>query len=351
LDKWFILKVTPEGSAAIYERLISEPLPTILMPYKPVREEIYRKNGKHQVALIRVDDKREGIMEAFKMLGGLGKLTDGVKGEIVIKPNGNTDDAYPRNTSADAVRFIAEELLEIGFPASKICVGECSGRFRGFPTKDTLENMGIKGVVDDLGINIAYFEEEEWVYIKPPKSVAWPEGIKIPKRIYDAERVILTPILKLHRTPLFSIALKLPVGFIDPVMREWLHNNQNENFINKMIDLSLCFTGDLIVTDAMKFYPSRPGAYNELAEPGLIVVGSNSVAADAVAVCIMKMHKANRLEEASVRDHLSFVIGEERGIGSSKGEDITLLTKDLVGDLGFKDTVNFIEKELSYERK
>jgi len=345
------LKVTPEGSAAIYEKLIKEPIPASSVPYKPLREEIYKKNGRHQVALIRTNDKREGMREAFRMLGGLSRLTDGVNGEILIKPNGNTDDAYPRNTSSEAVRLIAEELIASGFPASRICVGECSGRFRGFPTRDTLENMGIKAAAEELGINIAYFEEEEWVHIKPPKSIAWPQGIKIPKRVYEAERVILTPILKPHRTPLFSIALKLPVGIIDPVMREWLHNNQNENFINKMIDLNLCFTGDLIVTDAMKFYPSKPGAFNELAEPGLIIVGSNSVAADAVAVCLMKMYKANRLEDAPIREHLSFVIGEERGIGSSSGKDITLLTKDLVGDVGFRDTVNFIEKELAYERK
>ncbi|MBN1682815.1 DUF362 domain-containing protein [Candidatus Bathyarchaeota archaeon] len=345
------MKVTPEGSAEIYERLIREPLPAIEVPHKPLRHEIYSLNSKHQVALIRTNDKREGIKEAFHMFGGLSKLIHGVKGEVIIKPNGNTDDAYPRNTSSDAVRFIAEELIASGFQASKICVGESSGRFRGFPTRHTLENMGIKAVADELGINTAYFEEEEWIQIKPPKSVAWPHGIKIPKRIYDAERIILTPILKTHRTPLFSIALKLPVGIIDPVMREWLHNNQNENFINKMIDLSLCFTGDLIVTDAMKFYPSRPRAFNEIAEPGLIIVGSNSVAADAVAVCVMKMHKANRLEETPVREHLSFVVGEERGIGSSKGKDIMLLTKDLVGDSKFKDTVNFIEKELAYERK
>ncbi len=320
------------------------------MPYKPLREEIYMKNSRHQVAVIRTNDRLEGMREAFRMVGGLNRLTVGVKGEILIKPNGNTDDAYPRNTSAEAVRFIAEELITSGFPASRICVGECSGRFRGFPTRDTLENMGIKAVAEELGINIAYFEEEEWVHIKPPKSIAWPEGIKIPKRVYEAERVILTPILKTHRTPLFSIALKLPVGVIDPVMREWLHNNQNENFVNKMIDLNLCYTGDLIVTDAMKFYPSKPGALNDLAEPGLIILGSNSVAADAVAVCIMKMHKAIRLEETPVREHLSLVVGEERGIGSSRDKNITLLTKDLVGDSGFRDTVSFIEKELAYER-
>ena len=43
--------------------------------------------------------------------------------------------------------------------------------------------------------------------VHPSKSVAWPDGIKIPKRIYDADLVILTPIMRPHRTPVFTIAL------------------------------------------------------------------------------------------------------------------------------------------------
>ena len=250
-------------------------------------------------------------------LGGLKRLCEGVKGEIIIKPNCNTDDPFPRNTSPETVRLIAEGLIDSGFPASKICVGDASGRFRGFPSRHTIENMGIKAVADELGIQVGYFEEEEWVTVNPPKSVAWPMGIRIPKRIYDADRVILTPVMRPHRTPIFTIALKLPVGIIDPVAREWLHNNQNENFINKMIDLSLTFTPDLIVTDGMKLYTSRPPTMDEVVAPGILIVGSNSVAADAVAACIMKQHKAHSMESTPVRDHLSFVIGEERGIGSS----------------------------------
>jgi uncharacterized protein (DUF362 family) len=342
--------VTPKSSAAVYERLIKEPIDAPAVSYRSRRPEIYKRNGKHVVSLIRTNDRVTGFKEAFKLIGGLKRLSDGVKGEIIIKPNCNTDDPFPRNTSHETVRIIAEGLIGAGFPASKICVGDTSGRFRGLPTRYTIENMGIKAVADNLGIQVGYLEEEEWVTVNPPKGVAWPMGIRIPKRIYDAERVILTPVMRPHRTPIFTIALKLPVGLIDPVAREWLHKNQNENFINKMIDLSLIFTADLIVTDGMKFYPSRPPTMDEVVAPGIVIVGSNSVAADAVAAYIMKQHKAHRMESTPVREHQSFVIGEERGIGSSNLSDIELITRNLTDDNTFEDTVNLVKEELSYKR-
>lgn len=342
--------VTPEGSAAVYEKLIKEPIDAPLVPYKHMRTETYTTNGKHTVAIVRTNDRVEGFKEAFRLIGGLSKLCKGVKGEIIIKPNCNTDDPFPRNTSHETVRVIAEGLIDTGFPADRICVGDASGRFRGLPTRYTIENMGIKAVADELGIQVGYFEEEEWVTVKPPKSVAWPDGIRIPKRIYEADRVILTPIMRPHRTPIFTIALKLPVGLIDPVAREWLHFNQNENFINKMIDLNLTFTADFVATDGMKFYTGRPPTFDEMASPGIVIVGSNSVASDAVAVCLMKQHKAHRMEDLPIREHLSFKVGEERGIGSSSLSKIELVARNLAGDPAFDDTVNFVKKELAYER-
>jgi uncharacterized protein (DUF362 family) len=345
------MKVTPEISAAVYDSLLKEPILGPIAPLKVRRKEIYAKESKHVVTIVRTDDRGKGLTEAFTLMGGLEKFVRGTKGEIIIKPNCNTDDPFPRNSSHKTIRCIAQGLINAGVEPERICVGDTSGRYRGLPTRYTIENMGIKRVADELGIQIGYFEEEEWVTVYPKESVAWPDGIKIPKRIYEADRVILTPIMRPHRTPIFTIALKLPVGLIDPVGREWLHRNQNENFINKMIDLSLTFSADLIVTDGMQFYTGKPPTFSEVVSPGIVIVGSNSVAADAVAVCIMKRYKAHRMEEVPVREHLSFVIGEERGIGSSDIKNIELLSSNLAGDPEFDDLLDFINNELSYERK
>ncbi|MDP6457751.1 MAG: DUF362 domain-containing protein [Candidatus Bathyarchaeota archaeon] len=344
------MKNTHEESDAEYHRLIQDPIPGPLVPFKPLRSEVHSRNGKHTVAIVRSDDRREGIREAYRLMGGLGKMTDGVQGEIIIKPNCNTDDAFPRNSHHETVRVIAEELIETGYPADKICVGDMSGRYRGLPTRNTIEEMGIKAVADDLGIQVGYFEEEEWVTVKPPGSISWPDGIKIPRRIHEAGRVILTPVMRPHRSPIFTIALKLCVGLIDPVGREWLHWNKNQDLMNRMIDINLAFSTDLVVTDAQKFFIDKGPAHNVMAEPGLTIVGSNRVAADAVAVCIMKQHNSHRMEDTPVREHTSFTLGEDRGLGSSSIEDIELLSSNLEEDILFGDVVSQVREELSYQR-
>jgi len=57
------------------------------------------------------------------------------------------------------------------------------------------------------------------------------------------------------------------------------------------------------------------------------------------------------MEEIPVREHSSFTLGEERGLGSSSIEDIVLMSSNLAGDPGFEDVVTQVKKELSYQRK
>jgi uncharacterized protein (DUF362 family) len=340
------MKNTHEGSMEVYDNLIKNPIKAALVPNKPPRDELYAINKKHSIVLVRSDDREAGIREAFRIIGGLKKLTDGVKGEIIIKPNCNTDDPYPRNSYHGTVKLIAKGLIETGFPADKICVGDMSGRYRGLPTKNTMKEMGIQNVAEELGIQVGCFEEEDWVTVNPPKNISWPDGITIPKRVHEAGRVILTPIMRPHRTPIFTIGMKLGVGLLEPVGRDWLHWNKNADFMNRLVDLNLAFSTDLVVTDAMKFFTGGGPVHNVMAEPGLILMGSNRIATDAVAVCIMKQNKSRRMADVPVREHLTFTLGEDRGIGSSCIDDIELRTSNLAGDPDFDNVVNNIKEEL-----
>jgi uncharacterized protein (DUF362 family) len=341
------LKNTHEESMAVYDRLVKNPIPGPLVPYKGQRSELYSNGKKHKVVIIRTEDRQLGINEGIKLIGGASSLVKDIKKEVIIKPNCNTDDPFPRNSHAETVRVIAENLINSGLPADKICVGDASGRYRGLPTRNTIKEMGIKKVADELGINVGYFEEEEWVTVKPPNASAWPDGVKIPKRIYEADRVILTPIVRPHRSPYFTINLKLGVGLLDPVGREWLHWNKNQDFMNRMVQLNLAFSTDLCVTDVMKFYTGKPPVHDDMVEPGIIIVGSNRVATDAVAVCLMKQYGASRLAGIPVREHLSFTLSEEKDMGSSHIKDIDLIVSNMSDDDKFDDRVNQIREELS----
>ena len=338
------MEITNEGSMALYNQLLKDPPKGPTVPFKPLRLNAYTENEKDLVAIVRADDRSNGIKEAISLLGGLGPIVEGVRGEFLIKPNCNTDDPYPRDTHPKAFRAIAENLLGAGVPAGRIVLGETSGRARGLPTRNTLENLGMLEVADELDLEVCCFEEDEWVTVKPPGASAWPEGIKIPRRVYDAERVILTPIMRPHSSATFTISLKLAVGMLDSVGREWLHDGHAHH--EKVVDLNLTYSADLVIADATKILVDKELTPGKAAEPGIIIASGSRVASDAVSVALMRLHGVDRVMERTVWEHEQFKIAKNRELGPSGLEGIALRTSNLAGDPGFEETVTGILNEL-----
>lgn len=100
-------EVTHRGSMEIYNRMLAYPPEGPEVPFKPHRPDAYSVDGRSVVALVRSDDRAEGIREAIRLVGGLDPIVEGANGEILIKPNCNTDNPFPRNTHPDTVRAIA----------------------------------------------------------------------------------------------------------------------------------------------------------------------------------------------------------------------------------------------------
>ena len=339
------MKVTHEGSMKIYRKMAESPRETLNVPMKPRRESLYRPNDKSQIALVKTKERASGILESLRLLGGLERLVEGVDGEIIIKPNCNTDDPYPRDTHPDTVRTIAEALITAGADPSQIVVGDMSGRFRGLPTRATMENLGIKTVAEELGLGLAYFEEEDWIRVQPPNTEFWPDGIPIPRRIYDAERLIFTPILRSHTTATFTCAMKLGVGLIDAKARDWLHNG--EWHVEKLQEINTAYCVDLVVSDAMKINTGHGTDPEHEVNPNLIIASDNIVANDAVAVALMRMYNTVRVREMPVWDHSQFREASRLGLGSLDLDDIALKTSNLYGDSSFDELVDKIKTELS----
>ena len=338
------MDVTNEGSMALYNRLLKDPQEGPVASWKPLRPNAYTEKGKDLVAIVRSDDRSSGINEAISLLGGLRPIVEGVKGEFLIKPNCNTDDPYPRDTHPGTVRAIAESLIGAGVPAGRIVLGETSGRARGLPTRHTMENLGMLEVAEELGLEVCCFEEEEWVTVKPPRAAVWPDGIKVPRRVYDAERVILAPIMRPHSTATFTISLKLAVGMLDSVGREWLHDGHAHH--EKAVDLNLAYSADLVIADATKILVNKALTPGKAAEPGIIIASGSRVASDAVSVALMRLHGVDRVLERPVWEHEQLKVAISRDLGPSGLEGIALRTSNLAGDPGFEETVTGIEREL-----
>lgn len=338
------MKVTHKSSMKLYRELIDNPKKAKVVPSRGGHEDPYRTNSRNVVAIVRSEERSSGVLNAIELLGGFEPMLKGVDGEILLKPNCNTDDPYPRDTHHETIRTLATSLIKAGAEPGQIVVGDMSGRGRGLPTRVTIENLGIKGVADDLGLKLAYFEEEDWVNLNPKDSHAWPDGIRIPKRVYEADRVILTPILRSHSTATFTVGMKLGVGLIDALGREWLHNG--DDFYRKMMEINLAFNTDFILADAMKMN-TGPRTYPEdEVEPGIIIASNNIVSSDAISVALMKYYDTYRVKDICIREHEQFALARELGLGSSDPDSMIIKTRNLAGDPEFDEIISQIKASL-----
>jgi uncharacterized protein (DUF362 family) len=263
---------------------------------------------------------------------------------VLIKPNCNTDDPYPRDTHYDTIRTIAELLIESGVSPRNITVGDMSGRARGLPTRATMENLGITEVAEDLGINISYFDEEDWVTVMPNKSEWWPKGLKIPRTVYEADRVIFTPILRSHTTATFTCSLKLCVGLIDAEERDWLHNG--ENFYEKLMDINLAYQVDMVIADSLKMNTGLRTDPEDEVEPRIITASNNMVASDAISVALMQRYGTVRVVDYKTQEQIQFILANKLGLGKADLSEIELLKHDMTQDNGYTELIDFIKSEL-----
>jgi uncharacterized protein (DUF362 family) len=327
-----------------FKRLLGTPRNYQRVPRKSLRPDFYSFYSKSRVALVHTNDRSEGIKEAFRLMGGISPLIKGVKGDILIKPNCNHDIPFPRNTHPETVRFIAEELIVGGFDPKNIVIGDMSGIYRGLPSRTTMKNLGLIELAEELNTQISFFEEEEWVLVDDTGRGAWPNGIKIPRKVYEAERIIMTPILRPHTSAAFSMTMKLPVGIMDLDDRQFLHNG--ERFYEKLIGFNSAFSIDLSVIDGLKCYIDRGPNFNKMVEPGVIIVGSNRVATDIVAVGVMKYFKAYGLDSKPILEHKQIFLAEKYGL-KNKEQNIDLQINNMTDDKNFEKMTVLIEKELS----
>lgn len=336
--------VTSENSMKLYREMAANPPLAPKMPMKQWHLDPYLKEDKNLVSIVHTEDRENGIRKAVELIGGVEPMIKGLKGNVLIKPNCNTDDPYPRDTHHDTIKTIAELLMEAGVKPANITVGDMSGRARGLPTRATMENLGITKVAEELGLNISYFDEEEWVTVEPRKAKWWPKGLKIPKTVYEADRIIFSPILRSHTTATFTCSLKLGVGLIDAEERDWLHNG--EDFYEKMIDINLAYQVDMVIADALRMNTGFSTDPEDEVAPRIITASNNMVASDAISAALMQRYGTVRVVDFNTQDQLQFKLAEKLGLGKANLSGIELLEQDMIQVKRYSELIEYIKTEL-----
>jgi len=334
---------TVQSSKEIFQKAAAEAKNALEVECKSLRSNVCVENHRSLVALVRMENRVRGIEEALRLIGGIVPAIENLdEGYVLVKPNCNSHDPFPASTHPDTVRLILKLLLEAGLKKEQIVIGDMSGP-AWLPTEATMKKNGILDVAREFGVRVSFFENEEWLWVKPEKASSWPEGFRIAKTAYNASRIISLPCLKTHQFGgVFTLSLKNSVGLINPADRTILHQKSGY----RIAEINLAYTTDLIILDGLKCFVSGGPSHGKEVSSGVIIAGSDRVAVDAVGVAVLKFYEAEGIAGVNVKNQEQLKRAAEIGIGHLNANMIALKTSNLTTDNKFNDLVKFVKRQL-----
>jgi uncharacterized protein (DUF362 family) len=270
-----------------------------------------------------MEDRAKGIAAALKLIS----FPSPTGKKVLIKPNFNTADPAPGSTHNDVLRQLVQEMKSRG--ASRLTIGDSCGPGN---TKAILEQKGIPALSQELGFDVVNFDElpaDGWVHCNPPGS-HWKNGFNLARPVVEAEYLLWTCCLKTHQFGgVHSLSLKLAVGVVEKkVLFPEMHGSQDH--MRRMIaELNYGFKPQLIVMDGVDIFVDGGPMTGTLAKPGIIVVGTDRIAIDAVGLAVLKNHGANdAIMSKKIFEHEQVARAVELGLGAKSAEQIEIVTGD-----------------------
>jgi uncharacterized protein (DUF362 family) len=278
----------------------------------------FSEDGRFKVSRVDAsDDLKESILRAVELIGGFKKVIE--PGDTVtMKPNLNTADPYPASSDPEFLRALGELLFDAG--AAKLRIVD-SSMFR-LKTCDVADEIGLCSVIGDLGIDLIYLDEHEWVKKQFPNGKHMKSGsIGVPA--LEDSKLVVVPCLKTHRLARFTATMKSFVGWVGAKDRIKMHARRLET---KIADLASFFKPDLIVMDARKVFVTGGPANGQLESPNLILASGDMVSIDVEGVRILKSYEAKNRLSGDVWQIPQIRHAAEIGIGASSDDDIVVMS-------------------------
>jgi len=278
------------------------------------------RNSTTTVVRKRVDgDIREAIEQAIDAIGGAHRyVTRG--GMVTIKPNLNTADPYPASSDPEFIRALGQVLLDGG--AAKLRIVESS--MFGVKTRKVARKTGILDVARDLGAEIVFLDEDQWVPVTIPNG-QYMKQAHVGKALLESKNLVLAPCLKTHRYARFTATMKLFVGAIRTRDRLKMHARRLEVKIPEVASL---FRPSLVVMDARRVFVTGGPFHGQVESPDLIIVGTDMLAVDVVAVRLLQSYKAENRLDMPVWNLPQIRHGAEIGLGVSRDDQIQVIDID-----------------------
>ncbi len=262
--------------------------PVCKVPPRPRTINRFTREGRSLVSIVPAGPSlKVAVRRSLDLLGGLDRLVR-PGDRVFLKPNLVRDNPAPCSTPLDLVQAVVELLREAG--AGHITIGEHTGIVCE-DTQRVFHNLGYDEFASRMGVELVAFDDGDWLEMELPGHLWAP--FLVPRSIYEAEKRIYLPCLKVHRQARYTNALKMPVGCTHLGQRRLLHAGTRAELEKRVAELNLAWQPDLVITDGRKAFVTGGPADGDIVEPGLILASGDAVAIDVEAVRILKQYPAD----------------------------------------------------------
>jgi len=260
---------------------------------------------------------------ALDLAGGFSFLQAGQS--VFIKLAANQGDPYPFATHPDVLVWLVEQLRAAG--AGEILCGDSP--FWG-DHSDIFGANGLQAAADTAQIPLHDFRETtDWLSIPVADTPDWPDGVRMPAVMLEADHIINLPVLKTHFIAGITLALKLQIGATHPDDRQ-LALDSHSRVDWQIAQINTPLTPSLTITDGFQAVinggPSPIYQGTEVAELGIAMVSRDRLAHDVVGTAVLRHYtsEAGLLNLPSPWDLGHLVEARAAGLAIAQPGEVTV---------------------------
>lgn len=284
--------------------------------------------GTARVALVKTDNRAEGVRRAIELLG----VSPARGSRVFLKPNFNSADPAPGSTHPDVLRTLVTTLADMG--SRGVTVADRSGMGN---TRRVMEQLGVFAMSRELGFDVLVFDELEkaqWA-LRESRDFHWSRGFMVPKALLDAECVVQACALKTHRFGgHFTLSLKNSVGLAAKTVEtggyDYMGELHSTPYQRHMIaEINTAYAPGLIVMDGVEAFVSGGPDRGKKVSANVVLAATDRVAIDAVGVAILRMFGTTpEVSAGRVFEQAQIARAVELRLGVNAPEQIALVTGD-----------------------
>ena len=261
------------------------------------------------VSIVKIKDQNisYAVEEAIDLLGGINTVTTG-KDRIMLKPN-LVAESPTFTTNPDVIKALATLMKNAG---KEVCIGEGSAAAGGFNVTDeglfrtkkqdildgmqeyVFNQLGYTDLAQSANIPLVNLHSGEMTDVQVPNGYLF-DKITVHHSVADTDLLCSVPMMKTHVLATVTLSMKNLIGVYPGTVyysvRSWLHDHAaasgSPGVAYEIVDMQKAVKSGLVVIDASTAMEGDGPTDGTLVHMGLIIAGTNPLAADMVATRLM----------------------------------------------------------------